>query len=617
MKKIFLIIVLVVLACPIWAQDPQLTGTIIASQSHDYGSGEQLASYAFDDDIDTYYASSGRYYTYVGYDLGTPHVITKVGWTPRNDNNVGSGRVKLAVFEGANRADFMDAVPIYLVDEAGTYGQMSTADVDCSRGFRYVRYVGPSDARCNVAEVRFYGHPGAGDDTHLYRPTNLPAVFIHTTNDQDPYDKVNEIFSYVSFVDENDHITTDTALVRLRGNASMGFPKKPYNVKFFKKKQPLDAPSKNKTWCLINNYGDKTLMRNLVAFEYSRLMGMTYTPYCRPVDVFVNGEYKGCYQLADKVQVNKGRVEMEEMGPEDVSGINLTGGYFIELDGYANQEISYFNSARGIGVTIHTPDEDEIVEAQKNYIQQAYNTMENEVYNQANWGRYLDSISFYKYFLVEEMAANTDAFWSCYMSKLRGDEKLYTGPVWDFDIAFDNDSRHQNINSKSVYMYQDAGTYSWFVSKIVRPYNGGRQGIKDLWSCLRIVKGIDADTICAFIDSLETELTASARLNFMRWNILNQNVHMNWRHAGTYHGEVTWLKEFVTGRFTWLDNKIGINQNITENIIDALPDVVADGRYRVWNLQGFMIAESDEMPALPHGLYIVSHNGTTEKIHIQ
>lgn len=76
------------------------------------------------------------------------------------------------------------------------------ADVDCSRGFRYVRYVGPSDARCNIAEIEFYGHKAAGDDSRLYRITNLPTVCINTVNAKEPYDKEHNIISQIIVLSE-------------------------------------------------------------------------------------------------------------------------------------------------------------------------------------------------------------------------------------------------------------------------------------------------------------------------------------------------------------------------------------------------------------------------------
>ncbi len=116
------------------ADDVLLKGTPIGSSpSVDYSNNsatttKNVPADAFDGSLETFYASYGRSYTWVGLDLGTPHVITRVGWAPRNDGN-GPRRVVLGVFEGSNSPDFMDALPLYVVDEQGVIGQMSYADV--------------------------------------------------------------------------------------------------------------------------------------------------------------------------------------------------------------------------------------------------------------------------------------------------------------------------------------------------------------------------------------------------------------------------------------------------------------------------------------------------------
>jgi hypothetical protein len=194
----------------------------------------------------------------------------------------------LGVFEGANSPDFMDALPLYIITEKGIIGTVSHADVNCSKGFRYVRYIGPADARCNVAELEFYGHPGEGDLSRPYHVTNLPTVSIHTQDGVIPYDKEHQIVSQLTIVSDQG-LLQEMGMTRERGNASRGFPKKPYRIKFDQKQRVLDAPSKAKKWTLINNYGDKTLMRNLLAFELSRRLGMPYTPYGTAVDVLLNG----------------------------------------------------------------------------------------------------------------------------------------------------------------------------------------------------------------------------------------------------------------------------------------------------------------------------------------
>ena len=81
------------LACiPLWANaDEKLSGTVIGTlESVDYSNGQQSTTVnsrekAFDGNPNTFFASYERNYTWTGLDLGSPHIITKVGWMPRND----------------------------------------------------------------------------------------------------------------------------------------------------------------------------------------------------------------------------------------------------------------------------------------------------------------------------------------------------------------------------------------------------------------------------------------------------------------------------------------------------------------------------------------------------
>lgn len=583
---------------------------------------QNLPKDAFDRDMNTFFASYERSYTWVGLDLGSRHVITRVGWSPRNDGQ-GPKRVQLGVFEGANQPDFMDAVPLYVNDKQGTIGKMDYADVDCSAGFRYVRYIGPNDARCNVAELEFYGYPGDGDSTRLYTPTNLPCVVIHTKNNQEPYDKVNYIESVVTIIAKDPSpalpskeegvnrtvVLKDSAGLRLRGNASMGFPKKPYRIKFATKHSVLGSPAKAKNWVLVNNYGDKTLLRNIVAFHVSEVLEMPYTPFCRPVDVILNGEYKGCYQLCDKIEVKKGRVEIDEMTPTDLSGTALSGGYMWEIDGYANQEPSPYYSPHGVPVTLHSPDNDEIVPTQRTYFENYYQTMENAVYkssaNDTTWREYIDYKTFARYFLANEVCGNPDMIWSCFMYKKRGDMKTYTGPVWDFDIAFDNDYRIYPVANHTQFIFGGASNAESFTRHIVFADQRAREEMKEYWHRGRN-RGISDEELIAFIDSVATEMDASQRLNFMRWPILNQTVHMNPVALGSYNGELQRLKGFVTMRISWMDQKLGYEwhpleqqtavtypqsaagsrQQATKIIRDGQLLIIRDGKeYSVWGIE--------------------------------
>ena len=604
----------VLLLTPAYGDD-LLKGTVIGTietvnynNSADRTNTVNTRENAFDGDLSTFFASYDKSYTWAGLDLGEAHVITRVGWSPRNAS-VGEDRVLLGVFEGANRADFMDALPLYIIPEKGKIGTISYADVQCSKGFRYVRYIGPNEARCNIAELEFYGHPGAGDNSRLYQLTNLPTVSIHTLNNEIPYDKEHQIESQLMIIsNDGTRLLSEPGTTRERGNGSRTFPKKPWRIKFDKKQSVLDAPAKAKKWTLLNNYSDKTLFRNLLAFELSRQMGLPYTPYGTAVDVLMNGEYKGCYQLCDQVEINTNRVNITEMTPDDNQGSALTGGYLIEVDAYANQEVSWFKSGKGNPVTIKSPDEDEITANQKQYITNFFNQMEKQ------WATYLDVNSFLRHFLVGELSGNTDTYWSVFMYKERDEDLLHVGPVWDFDLAFENDNRTYPINKKTKYVYQDggscAGNMRTFVNNIVNDASAGSQ-LLAIWGEARQA-GLNEENLFAFIDRWAAELEQSQRLNFLRWPVMNQKVQKNPVIWGSYQAEVDNVKNFLKERLVWMDKKLGYTYH---------PSGVSTLRldktqpYQVFSLSGQSCGNSVEF--LSSGVYIVRQGTMTQKIVVK
>lgn len=607
-----IIYLLMLTVMPAEADDGMLTGRVIGTvETVDYSTFNKSTTVntremAFDGNLNTYFASWERSYTWVGLDLGSPHIITKVGWSPRNDVH-GEERVILGVFEGANREDFMDAIPLFIIKERGKIGEMSYSTVNCSPGFRYVRYIGPSDARCNIAEIEFYGYQGEGDNSHLYQLTNLPTVSIHTLDGVIPFDKTTNIEAQISIIAEGEEsLLYESGSIRERGNYSRSFPKKPYRIKFDKKRQILDAPAKAKKWTLINNYGDKTLMRNLLAFELSRRMGMPYTPYGRAVDVLLNGEYKGCYQLCDQVEVRRNRVDITEMSPQDVSGSALTGGYFFEIDAYADQERKWFWSNQGNPVTIKSPDEDSIVNVQFNYIKNHFNKMENQ------WRNYLDLNTFLRHFLVGELSGNTDTYWSVFMYKQRDDDIVYTGPVWDFDLAFNNDNRTYPVNSKNDFIYRSGGSCTGnmrsFVDRIVINDSQAKTRLVELWDEAR-QNGLNQESLIACVDSLEEELQQSQELNFMRWPIMQDRVHQNPRIWGSYAEEVQNVRRFISERVEWMDKRLNYTF-IPSSITDM--DIDYDQPYLIYTISGRYCGKN--FRGQPHGVYIVRQGNKAHKI---
>ena len=575
-----------------FAGDVKLPGTIIGTELSGDAVGnatttENTKEMAFDGDFNTYFKAyiAGDEWdynrTWVGLDLGEPHVITRIGFASRK---MRSYKLQLAVVEGANEPDFSDAMPIYMIrDDKTPSGHMTYADINVSRGFRYVRFMSGPSAACNFAEIEFYGHPGEGDDSQLFQLTNLPLVVVNTDGMrmmQSKDDKVNSTVHIISDGGTSLLSKKDTEC-KGRGNASWNFPKKPMRLKFPKKQTVLpDAPAKCKKWTLINNYGDKSLMRNKIAFHMSRGIGLSYTPYCQFVDLIFNGEYQGCYQLCDQVEVNPGRVEITEMTPDDIEGEALTGGYFIEIDAYANQEASWFESLRGIPVTIKSPDDDEITPEQSAYIKDYFNKFETAVFTYGftsettGYRKYLNLDSFLQYFIVGELDGNTDYFWSIYMSKERGEEKFVVGPVWDVDLGFDNDYRTYPIANKTDFIYRSGGSVASdavkrLADRILIADAKSRERLKYLWSDARVNRHYNPTYYCKLVDRYAEQLAQSQELNFKRWNILGENVHMNPAVSGSYEGEVQRVKDYLNERFAQLDRIIGtVEVEVTNPDID-------------------------------------------------
>ena len=532
-----------------------LSGTVIGTElCVDYNTNQSSRTVntrdnVFDGNFDTFFATYARSRTWVGLDLGKKHVITKVGYSPRVSQE---GRVELALIEGANEADFSDALPLAIIKQEGRTRQMDYIDINFSRGVRYVRYVGPNDARCNLAELEFYGREGEGNDSQLCQLTNLPTVIINTARGADITSKEAYVSSNVYIVSDGGKtiLSTSETGVKGRGNASWGFPKKPYKIKFAEKQSPLGAPAHDRKWTLINNYGDKTLMRNILAFEVSRRVGMAYTPFCTPVDVILNGEYEGCYQLCDQVEVGTARVPAKN-------------GYLIEIDAYNYTEDVNFWSAKGMPVTVKYPDSDTITSAQKTYIQNFFGKMEAAVFASNfkdatnGYRKYLDVDSFLKNFIVGEFCGNTDTYWSVYMYKDSANGVFFTGPAWDYDLAFENDNRTYPINNLWDFIYCTNGSVASdavrnMVNRIVKQDAAARERLCEIWDGS---KGSLAN-LNTYVDETAALLEESQRLNFKRWPIMSQKVHQNPRVEGSYAGEVNRVKNYITSRLTKFDELV-------------------------------------------------------------
>ena len=536
----------------------------------------QSISNAFDGDLSTSFTSKEASKGWIGLKLDSKYLITKIGLAfPINSKKED---YLLSILEGSNDPTFTDSTILYMITEELKLGEMNYISIKTSSRYKYIRYIGPNGKYCVISELEIYGDDELGtnkklnslssknDEDYYYQATNLPLVIINTEDSIEPFDKETYITCTVTIIKDNKIVTKEKAKIKLRGNSTSRLDKKSYRLKFDSKQKILDMPAKAKNWAIIANYSDKTLMRYLLAHKISSLFELTYSPACESVDMIVNGEFQGNFGFCDQMEEGKGRIEVTEMDETCIEEPEVTGGYVIAADGWARQGgDKYYLSNKGVVLVIKYPKDNDIVKEQESYILNAFNVVEDECYN--NVIDKIDIDTFCKYLLVEDLTGNGETFWSTYMYKERNDDKIYFGPVWDFDLAFDNNNRVYPTLEKKDFIYKydiSAGTMNTLATKILSNEKVIKR-LKEIWLSF-IESKVTKNKLISYINEIIDKINESQKLNFIRWDILNTKILLNPVARGSFEAETDYLIYFIVQRFDILDE---IVKNASYETINA------------------------------------------------
>ena len=388
-----------------------------------------------------------------------------------------------------------------------------------------------------------------------HRLTNLPHLYINTFTGNDVTSKTTQVWARMWMVDEDDNtVFYDSITIRGRGNSTWNLSKKPYRIKLATKTRLLGEERANaKKWTLLANHGDKTMFRNALASYIAELCGQTFAPAAKFVDLTLNGNYLGCYQISDQIEVRKKRVDVEEQDFPLTDDSNITGGYLVEADGFKDfiHGVSGWYTNRGVPMTIHYPDDEEIDARQLNYIRQFVNDFESRLFSYnykdplAGYRAVVDSTSLVSWYLASEISANPDYVWSLYFYKQRDDDHLFFGPLWDNDIAFNNDNRLSDTTTRLMadVAFANNGMEKWV----------GRMW-EDEWfqrlvfnNYTRIYKKNLEEKLLEKIDSLDALLQESQQLNYQKWNIRTRYLREVILYS-TYEEYVDDLRRFISSR---------------------------------------------------------------------
>ena len=317
--------------------------------------------------------------------------------------------------------------------------------------------------------------------------SEIPAMYLSSDDSinegrawvESSEDKSNKATGSLFMQNGDGTVVYEGALTQIkgRGNSTWGYDKKPYQIKLEEKTDLLQTENEknaSKTWVLLANYVDVTQLRNAVALGLGAEIGMTMNVENQYVDLYYDGEYRGCYLLTEKVEVGKGRVAIENLDDlneevnagtdiEDLptatavtangatytycegmqSPEDITGGYLLEMDFpvRAVEEVSYFYTTRGNYVVVKSPEFASKEEME--YIASLYQEYEDAVYHEGinpNTGKsysdYVNADSIAQCYLINEFAKNRDGFSSStYLYKEAGEDQMYMGPLWDYDLS--------------------------------------------------------------------------------------------------------------------------------------------------------------------------------------
>jgi CotH protein. len=273
----------------------------------------------------------------------------------------------------------------------------------------------------------------AGDGVIPRDLQNLPALYVDTPNDVSITDRVTWIENTrIRIVGDEGNLLFDdkAAKIRGRGNQSWNYPKKPYYFKL-NKKTDLLGTGKSKKFILLANWLDRTLLRNVVAFEAARRTSLEWTPSGCFVELYVNGVHQGNYWLCEKIEVESGRLEADYLFCVDV----CKHGNIDEVDYYTNYGYRVNENKKGLPVEVKYPDRDDYPDGFDAILQTTKSILDSygQAIQQGRFSEFLDMDSFCDWYLVHELCGNPEPNHpkSCYQYIREG--VFYSGPVWDFD----------------------------------------------------------------------------------------------------------------------------------------------------------------------------------------
>lgn len=440
----------------------------------------------------------------------------------------------------------------------------------------------------------------------VMRGSPIPTLFF-SVDEQDlkriHENKRKDIQQPASLImlDEKGQLNCSDSLTsfHVRGNTTRTAPKKPYEFKLSRKEDLADMGD-GKTWILLANWFDISLLRNQITLDLCRELGLRGTPECRQTDVYINGCYNGTYLLTEKIQLKKNRLNitdledtLEPLNPTPENGWqqkksnryevpilkyfdveepeDVTGGYLLEIE----KALHFSNNTKNAGFTtdgqlcviIKEPTHTGLNGAR--YISSLVNDFHNAVLNKngvdpstgKHYSEFIDVDSFALKITVEEFSANFDARAASqflYKDADSVDNLLYAGPGWDYDLTYGNKDTGLHDPTRLDYVYgkssATANLYHWMLTHEDFCARTRELFVSKVVPAIGILTGSGQET--TRLKSLKTYREAiadSAAMNFTRWGA--GSVTQQYKKSGTNFDDANdFLESWVNQRMEAMEN---------------------------------------------------------------
>ncbi|MCM1067736.1 MAG: CotH kinase family protein [Muribaculaceae bacterium] len=415
--------------------------------------------------------------------------------------------------------------------------------------------------------------------------------------------------------------------IKARGNYTRkAFAKKPFKLKLGKKQAMLGL-SKSKHFALLAHADDSYgYLRNFTGFNLGRRIGLPWTPWQQPVEVVINGDYRGLYFLTESIRIDPDRIDITELDDLADDPAIISGGYLVELDNYDEEnQISmpekscvdghYLDRLR---VTWDTPEL--YSDLQRRFITEQFTAMNDLVgANDSRLWSYIDLDDAARYYLVEEIISHTEAYHgSTYLFRDRGEgQKWHFSPLWDCGNGF-------NGPTDNFFYNDDPFGNTWIPSMRANKDFNDKVARTWLWFMSSCYDGLIAD-----IDTYVAHIAEAAKADCARWKsapqpdgdvsqpVVNNTNMQDRRRRVVEHldRKTAWLKEqfgnYTAGTFAEPERDTTEAAPLPDYATSAVADIItdADATAEYYNLQGLPV----DRPTAP-GLYIERRGSKARKV---